>query len=80
MLDSKLKGGRDGLIGKSLDRYQLVGPFSRSRIALIPKLILFVRSLSNFGDTSTITHTCATSVKEICNEYQGNTNGKVSIL
>ncbi|KAG7562076.1 hypothetical protein FFLO_02455 [Filobasidium floriforme] len=31
---------------------------------------------SNFGDTSTITNTCATSVKEICNEYQGNTNGK----
>lgn len=33
---------------------------------------------SNFGDTATITNTCATSVKEICDEYKGNTNGKAS--
>lgn len=31
---------------------------------------------SNFGDVSKISNTCATSVKEICDEYTGNTNGK----
>jgi hypothetical protein len=35
---------------------------------------------SNFGDVSTITNTCAKSVTEICTEYQGNTNGAVSIM
>ncbi|KAF4845410.1 putative pectate lyase E [Colletotrichum siamense] len=30
---------------------------------------------SNKGDTSTITGTCATSVKEICTEFQGTTPG-----
>ena len=31
---------------------------------------------SNFGDTSTITGTCATSVKAICEEFEGNSSGK----
>ncbi|KAK6429324.1 hypothetical protein LTR95_014529 [Oleoguttula sp. CCFEE 5521] len=30
---------------------------------------------SNYGDTATISNTCATSVKSICDEYQGNSNG-----
>ena len=30
---------------------------------------------SNFGDTATISGTCATDVKEICNEYEGTTPG-----
>jgi len=32
---------------------------------------------SNYGDTATIgSSNCATSVKEICDEYTGNNNGK----
>jgi pectate lyase len=30
---------------------------------------------SNFGDTATITATCAKNVKTICQEYQGTTPG-----
>ncbi|OJD40500.1 pectate lyase [Diplodia corticola] len=30
---------------------------------------------SNYGDTSTITGTCATDVKAICTEYEGNNTG-----
>lgn len=30
---------------------------------------------SNYGDTATITNTCASSVKEICDEYKGNDSG-----
>lgn len=29
----------------------------------------------NYGDTATISSTCANSVKEICAEYQGNAKG-----
>nr|OQO23728.1 hypothetical protein B0A51_09035 [Rachicladosporium sp. CCFEE 5018] len=29
---------------------------------------------SNYGDTATISNTCATGVKSICDEYQGNNN------
>jgi hypothetical protein len=31
---------------------------------------------SNYGDTATITNTCATSTKKFCVEFQGNNNGK----
>lgn len=31
---------------------------------------------SNYGDTATISSTCANSVKQICTEYKGNNNGK----
>lgn len=31
---------------------------------------------SNYGDTATITGTCATSVKKICTEFKGNNSGK----
>jgi hypothetical protein len=31
---------------------------------------------SNYGDVATITGSCATSVKKICVEYQGNNSGK----
>ncbi|KAK0664649.1 Pectate lyase H [Lasiodiplodia hormozganensis] len=30
---------------------------------------------SNYGDTATITDTCATDVKEVCVEYEGNDTG-----
>ncbi|OJJ80803.1 pectate lyase [Aspergillus glaucus CBS 516.65] len=30
---------------------------------------------SNYGDTATITDTCATDVDDICIEYEGNSNG-----
>ena len=30
---------------------------------------------TNFGDTATITNTCATGVKTICQEFEGNDNG-----
>ncbi|KAK4493741.1 hypothetical protein PRZ48_014926 [Zasmidium cellare] len=30
---------------------------------------------SNYGDTATISSTCANSVKQICTEYKGNNNG-----
>jgi hypothetical protein len=30
---------------------------------------------SNFGDTATITNTCADSVKVICEEFEGNSSG-----
>ena len=29
---------------------------------------------SNYGDTATITNTCASSVKKICTEFQGTNN------
>lgn len=31
---------------------------------------------SNYGDTATITGTCATSVKKVCTEFKGNNSGK----
>lgn len=31
---------------------------------------------SNYGDVATITNTCASGVKKICSEFQGNNNGK----
>ncbi|KAM0708993.1 hypothetical protein Q7P35_003029 [Cladosporium inversicolor] len=31
---------------------------------------------SNYGDTATITNTCATGTKKICESFQGNNNGK----
>lgn len=36
---------------------------------------LLVGINSNFGDTATITGTCATSVKDICEEFKGTTPG-----
>ena len=31
---------------------------------------------SNYGDVATITNTCATGTKKICEAFQGNNNGK----